>query len=311
MMLWIFLSTVIGHSYCHSLTPPKSILFSVNQTLSKRSLTVAPTTKNIVPVYWHVVHHNELHKLTPDTVFHQINQMNKAYNGSTLYFQLAGINYINDKNLVHLECCETPEEKLLKSTHRKFGKETLNIYSADSGYHNKVGTVWQSKKSSVSWSTFPDSELSMDGLVISTDRLSYNEKLPTTLIHESGHFFGLLHTFRGGCDDPNNDYVSDTSPADESSRSSKNGQNAVSWTWQCNVPQKTCINSPGDVITSFMDYTDCRQSFTPGQHTRIEYFRFNYRNSQKTCQFGSSANPCWPLIANFASHVTGYFNKLI
>lgn len=192
-MLWF--TVVNTHHVCMTGEPTKSILVRAPPvTLQKRSLN--SDIKHIVPVTWHVVHDNEFHKLTQNTVVHQINMLNEAYNKTTIFFQLKELNYINNKKIVHLECCETPQANQLKTNYRKGGKETLNIFSADSGYHNYFLNAWKSKKSSVSWSTFPDSPLGLDGVVVSTDRLSYDKTVPTTLAHEIGHWFGLLHTFR-------------------------------------------------------------------------------------------------------------------
>ena len=252
-------------------------------------------TLHIVPVVWHVVHQNEYHKLTQGTVLHQINMLNLAYKNTTTFFQLKTINYINDPKLVHLQCCETPQEKSLKA-HRIGGKETLNVFSADSGYHKLFMNIWRSKTSSVSWSTFPDSPLEMDGVVVSTDRLSYDNSLPTTLIHEIGHWLGLLHTFRGGCTDPNDDFVTDTPKAAEPQRTGENGKSALSWEWKCNQVINTCPNSPGfDAVANFMDYTNCRASFSQGQIARIEFFRSHYRQSQQRC----APNICWPVSSGF------------
>lgn len=268
--------------------PSSNLLMHVNHTLVKRR----ENRKTIVPVYWHSMHDNENHKLTYATILHQIVKLNQAVANGNHYYQLHNIQFYNSAALTNLECCETPLERQMKRAYRQGGKESLNIFSANSGRHVVKNGVWQEKRSSISWATFPDSELEMDGVVISTDRLSYDSDYPTTLIHEVGHWAALLHVFRGGCSDPNNDYVADTPPVDERSRKTRNGKSAISWTWQCNAFINTCSNSPfTDNIYNFMDYTECRQSFTPGQMQRMDYYLNTFRPSQLSC----TAASCTPM----------------
>eukprot|EP00834_Sanchytrium_tribonematis_P005239 NODE_304_length_10309_cov_0.478355.p3 type:complete len:314 gc:universal NODE_304_length_10309_cov_0.478355:3744-4685(+) len=300
-MLWI---SILHAKYCKTNNPSEAMLINVSPHIEKRdTLSTMPQiaqfnmqSRHIVPVFWHVIHDEAMHKLTEGTIIHQINKLNEAYKNTTIYFQLSGINYVNSKELVHLECCETEKEKQMKLKYRQGTKAVLNIYSADSGYHETYMYIWKSKKSSVSWSTFPDSEIAQDGVVVSTDRLSYDNQVPSTLVHEIGHWLGLLHTFRGGCNDEFDDYVTDTAKVDEKSRTSQWGRAAVSWSYQCNALIDTCPNSPGtDNIYSYMDYTNCRRMFTLGQRDRIEYFRAQYRPSQLSCTV-SQCSPVTPTL---------------
>lgn len=85
--------------------------------------------------------------------------------------------------------------------------------------------------------------------------------LGNTLVHEMGHYFGLLHTFQGGCDPPG-DGVADTSY--------ELGPNYGS----CFFSRDSCLFHPGsDPITNFMDYSDdsCTDTFTAGQVDRMQW----------------------------------------
>ncbi|KAF3910359.1 Ulilysin [Dactylellina cionopaga] len=100
-----------------------------------------------------------------------------------------------------------------------------------------------------------------------------------TLTHEAGHWFGLFHTFEGGCE--GGDLVDDT-PAQANATSG------------CPAGKDTCTGPqyPGvDPIHNYMDYSDdsCMTEFTPGQAARVnqlwDQIRGKYRNAN-----GSTGN---------------------
>jgi hypothetical protein len=77
-----------------------------------------------------------------------------------------------------------------------------------------------------------------------------------TATHEIGHFFGLLHTFEGGCTGQN-DYVADTPSLSEATR---------------NCPSHPASSCNGTkMFQNYLDYTDdvCMNLFTSGQISRM------------------------------------------
>ena len=116
---------------------------------------------------------------------------------------------------------------------------------------------------------FPESD-SRHGIVIDYETLPGSAaplNLGNTLVHELGHYFGLLHTFQGGCAEPG-DGVADT-PAE-----------AVP-AHGCPVDRDTCPQEGLDPVTNFMDYSDdaCMDGFTPLQDSRMRVLIASYRPS--------------------------------
>ena len=88
-----------------------------------------------------------------------------------------------------------------------------------------------------------------------------------TLVHEMGHYLGLLHTFSsksGTCSDETDDKVDDT-PLEASPN------------YGCSA-RDSCSNHAGsDPIWSFMDYTRdaCMTRFSPGQVCDLPVYMLN------------------------------------
>ncbi|OTA99513.1 hypothetical protein M426DRAFT_269130 [Hypoxylon sp. CI-4A] len=109
------------------------------------------------------------------------------------------------------------------------------------------------------------SALTMPGVPIEADPFE-EWNLGHLAVHEAGHWFGLNHTFVGGCSDTG-DYVADT-PAQ------------LTEVYGCPASSDTCPDSPGlDPIHNFMGYTDdnCTSEFTAGQKERIFQTFFGFR----------------------------------
>jgi hypothetical protein len=185
--------------------------------------------------------------------------LNDAFGPHGWSFVLAGTDITTNDAWFVMEPGTTAERDA-KSALRQGSADDLNIYTANPG-SNLLG-----------WATFPSSyqrDPSDDGVVVLYASLPRGGAVPydegDTATHEVGHWFGVYHTFQGGCS-KNNDLVSDTA----AERSPAFG---------CPVGRDTCRAAGLDPIRNFMDYTDdaCMNQFTAGQDQRMDAMFSAYR----------------------------------
>jgi hypothetical protein len=243
----------------------------------------------VVPVCFHVFANREEDALSVQQMQDQLDALNRAYSASSCCdealdwcnpgmcsvetgFRFAWALLDDTKNRVvegrtvpnvtdPNACVHTIRPGLLfgssKLGRRKGGASVLNVY-------------WKDLPSYLGYSTLPwgySTSPLVDGVTIrlgtqvgSMTNPKYNEG--DTLVHETGHWLGLLHTFEGGCSP--SDGVYDTAPeafAYSGGCSATTGQG---------FSRNTCPDEndeENDPITNFMDYADdvCMFRFTPGQ----------------------------------------------
>lgn len=195
----------------------------------------------------------------------QISVMNSAFKTGGFQFTLQDVKVYSESR--YFSNCDF-EETSMKAATAVSPEKYLNIWSCDSQYLGFAVFPWsysdKSTKNGVvmDYLTFPK----VTGYNPLTE---YDEG--DTLVHEVGHFFGLFHTFQGGC--TRGDEISDT-PAEKSAAYGRVCQNSK--------PRDTCRTKPGvDPVRNYMDYTDdvCLDHFTDLQYARMRTMAKKYKPS--------------------------------
>ncbi|GAA1533944.1 zinc metalloprotease [Kribbella lupini] len=215
-----------------------------------------------VPVYVHVMRSSTgAGDVTNAQISRQIAVLNKTFGGEEssaaantgFTFSLAGtFRYNND------QWHRDKQSASYRKQTRKGGANALNIWLVDFGYLGIATFPWDYKK-----------QPGIDGIRVQYTSLpggsEANYNLGETATHEAGHWFGLYHTFQGGCT-TTNDEVADT-PAQSSPT---NG---------CPTGRDSCSLPGLDPIHNYMDYSydSCYNQFTPNQSSRISSMWTAYR----------------------------------
>ena len=177
------------------------------------ALGLAERTGGVIDVYFHVINSGTglANGDVPDSMlFDQIQVLNNAYAPWGWSFNVVSIDRTTNASWCTMGM-DSPEEAQAKAALRQGTADDLNIYTANPG-----GGL-------LGWATFPSSYAgnpSDDGVVLLNSSLPGGTAAPYNLgdtgTHEVGHWFGLYHTFQGGCtDSKRSDLVSDT-PAERS-----------------------------------------------------------------------------------------------
>ena len=221
----------------------------------------AAVTATTVSVYFHVITSGSTGNVSDAQINQQLNVLSSAFAGSGFGFTLAGVTRTNNPSWFVM-APNSSAERNAKAALRQGDYGDLNIYSADPG-SNLLG-----------YATFPErrpraSTVQQDGIVVLHSSLPGGSAAPydagDTATHEAGHWFGLYHTFQGGCT-KRGDLVDDT-PAEAAPD------------YDCDESRDSCPGGGTDPVHNYMDYGDdaCIDHFTAGQNARMSSIYASYR----------------------------------
>ncbi|MBA3310229.1 MAG: zinc metalloprotease [Nocardioidaceae bacterium] len=248
-----------------SLRQQRAIERRTNAILKAEGVTASETAtlSATIPVYVHVMlDRNGRGNVTAGQISDQIAVLNKTFSGGEssaaantgFTFTLAGTDRYYNNNW-HYDRQSTK----YRSQTRQGGANALNIWLVEFDYLGIATFPWDYNRNP-----------GIDGIRVHYDSLPggsiANYNLGETATHEAGHWFGLYHTFQGGCT-ATNDEVADT-PAQGSAT---NG---------CPEGRDSCSLPGFDPIHNYMDYSydSCYNQFTADQSTRSSQMFTAYRS---------------------------------
>ena len=235
--------------------------------IAPRDLTPKLPTHVAIPTYVHVIkgtHKGERTPIGPKRVRKMISVLNNGMAGNqnqlsaaTRYrFTLKKTSYTKREGWYHAYF-NGPRDKRMKRALHVGNARTLNLYVNGGGPSGD--------QPALGWSRFPwqyAGAPKLDSVSVNVAALfggratGYN--LDDTVIHETGHWFGLFHTFQGGCG-RQGDLVADTAAEAEPS-------------FYCETTRDTCTAPGRDPVRNFMDYSEdaCMNLLTRGQVDRMD-----------------------------------------
>ncbi|MBA2464213.1 MAG: zinc metalloprotease [Nocardioidaceae bacterium] len=236
-------------------------------------------TSGVIDVHIHVIGSKAARGPKRTRVDRQMSVLTEAYAAgqsplsavAPFTFQEASFERVRNSSWHRARPGSSADREMRQELHRG-GRDALNVYVLAPRLPRSVGPG-----TLLGWSTLPwqvHGKGVQDGISVHKATLPGSGSSQPgfvgfdsgdTLVHESGHWLGLLHTFEGGCT-AENDFVEDT-PA----------QATASVT--CVVGTDTCELPGEDPVRNFMDYApdDCMDMFTAGQVERMAASFVTYR----------------------------------
>ncbi|HKR06603.1 MAG TPA: M43 family zinc metalloprotease [Bacteroidia bacterium] len=288
----------------------------IQQNFSQKHLSHGSIFK--IPVVVHIIHDGGAENISDAQVQSQIDVLNEDYR------KIFGTNGYGNGVDTEIEFCLAKLDpdgdctngivriKSALAYHDSYERPALSQLSSwDPLHYLNIYVVKTIAGGVLGYASFPGGPADQDGVVmvhnafgtVGTAQPPYN--LGRTCSHESGHWFGLYHTFNGGCGIDTcaeGDLVCDTPPV-------------INPNFNCpNI--NTCHNDVPDVndqVENYMDYTNdaCKSMFTAGQRDRMQatlnimrYDIWQPSNITATgCDSGFVSPPC-NVVADFVANGT-------
>jgi PKD repeat protein len=248
-----------------------------------------------IPTVVHVIHNGGAENISEETVENAIEWLNDAYSNQGYYEYADGVdvqirfclahvdedgNYHSGVNYVQsdLTTVTVPtQDQELKDLSRWDTELYLNIWV--------VGSLIREvdQEGIIGNSTLPTSHgADNDGIIVEAAFFGGSENQNKVLVHETGHYLGLYHTFEGGCQNDdcllNGDRVCDTPPDSQSSGLCAGSINSCSTDEDdendYNPFRPVSLGGLGDqldMVINYMDYStlSCYEQFSEGQADRM------------------------------------------
>lgn len=286
------------------------------QKLAAGQYQTASSHLKMIPVVVHVVHNGGVENISAAQIQSQIDVLNEDYGKFTgtagdgngvdteVRFSLAKLdpNGRCTDGIVRIQSTLT--------THQTYQRPQLAALSAwDATRYLNIYVVKSINGGSIlGYASFPGGPVNEDGIVMAYNYFGRTGAIAggssgRTATHEAGHWFGLYHTFNGGCGVDtcaDGDYVCDTPPA-------------ANPNFGCPTVNSCANDVPNvnDQVQNYMDYSNdgCKSMFSFGQALRMQatlgtqrYNIWQPANITATgCDSGYVSPPC-NAVADFTSN---------
>jgi hypothetical protein len=243
---------------CGTKDPTKAEMTTVNDLVSQHETTAYYPGGITIPIWFHIITDGLNGQLTDAQINQQLLVLNQRYSSMGIAFVGQGITRTDNSDWYY-NCgidnngIDFPAAADMKKNLRQGWRDELYVYLVNLDRAGLLGYA------TFPWEIYGEDDpyyygnaVSKDGVVLDNKTIpggsakGYN--LGMTLVHEVGHWLGLLHTFTGGCSyspTSDGDNVADTPDENVPAQESPDDGN-------CNRGRDTCIGPfyPGvDVST--------------------------------------------------------------